>query len=92
MKSIIQEHKECYVCGRTEPLHLHHIFGGTANRKKSDQYGLTMWLCPEHHTGPTGVHWNPEMMDCFHMMAQKKFEEQVGDRDFFRHEFGRSYL
>ena len=53
MKSIMQTKKECYVCRElvgTEMslpdtgLEMHHIFGGTANRKLSEKYGLKVWL------------------------------------------------
>jgi glutamyl/glutaminyl-tRNA synthetase len=39
MKSVIQFEKECYICGRTTNLHVHHLLHGTANRKLSDKYG-----------------------------------------------------
>ena len=92
MKSIIQDEKECYVCGTRHGLQKHHIFGGTANRKKSEQYGLTVWLCMDHHTGDHGVHRDQVMMDCFHMKGQLAFEERIGGREIFRKEFGKSYL
>ena len=31
-------------------------FFGSANRKLSEQDGLKVWLCPEHHRGQRGVH------------------------------------
>ena len=55
MKSIIQEEKECFVCGRKDILHLHHILFGK-NRKKADEDGLVVYLCYEHHEGTDGVH------------------------------------
>ena len=39
--------KRCFLCGRNDtgdPLERHHIFGG-ANRKKSEKYGLVVYLC-----------------------------------------------
>ena len=39
--------RSCWLCGRNgtaEPLDKHHIFGG-AYRKKSEKYGLTVYLC-----------------------------------------------
>ena len=39
--------RECFLCGRNgadDPLDKHHIFGG-AYRKKSERYGLTVYLC-----------------------------------------------
>lgn len=55
MKSIIQSNKECYVCGRKNALHEHHIFFGK-NRKNSEKDGLKVYLCYEHHEGTDGVH------------------------------------
>jgi hypothetical protein len=72
-------------------LQCHHIFGGTANRKKSEQYGLKVWLCYEHHLGKEGVHYNKKMMDYLHRIGQMKFEE-THTRENFRQEFGKSYL
>ena len=40
----------CWLCGKTDyglnRLERHHIFGG-ANRKKSERYGLIVYLCGE---------------------------------------------
>lgn len=55
MKSIIQNKKECYVCGRTTNLHNHHVIFGK-NRKNADKDGLTVYLCYDHHEGQEGVH------------------------------------
>ena len=55
MKSIIDQTKRCYVCGRTDTLHLHHILFGK-NRNNADKDGLTVYLCWEHHEGTNGVH------------------------------------
>lgn len=55
MKSIIQDIKQCYVCGTTSNLHNHHILFGK-NRKKADEDGLTVYLCYYHHEGTDGVH------------------------------------
>lgn len=53
--SIIQNKKECYVCGKQNNLHLHHcIFG--KNRKKCDEDKLVVYLCYDHHEGANGVH------------------------------------
>ena len=60
--SIIQFNKECYVCKTTRNLHLHHIFEGTANRKKSDKDGCTVYLCGYHHNlSSEGVHQNHDL-------------------------------
>lgn len=55
MKSLIHKSKKCFVCGKKSNLHLHHIMFGK-NRKKSDEDGLVVYLCYEHHEGTNGVH------------------------------------
>lgn len=93
MESIIQRRKECFICGARDCIHSHHIFGGTANRKKSEQYGLKVWLCGFHHNlSDEGVHFNRELDLKLKRLAQREFEETYGDRELFRREFGKSYL
>lgn len=90
-KSIVQKERECLICGDTYHLELHHIFYGTANRKLSDKYGLTCYLCKYHHTGRAGIHFNKEIDDKVKRFAQTKFEEVYKDKDFLKI-FGRNYL
>jgi hypothetical protein len=93
MKSIIQRDMEsCYICGSTQDLHLHHVIFGTANRKNSDKYGLTVRLCQKHHTGAKGVHANRELDLFLKRNAQQCFEERIGNREMFREIFGKSWL
>lgn len=98
MKSIIQKDRErCYLCkgyANGDPLDLHHIFFG-ANRKKSDKYGLTVYL--HHNTchifGKNSVHQNAEVCRALQARVQKKAMEHYGwTEDDFRREFGKSYL
>lgn len=91
MNSILQEEKECIFCGTTLNLQLHHVFR-TPYRNKSEKYGLTVWLCAEHHTGDNGVHgYNTWLDHQLKVMAQQEFES-YHSRDLFIKEFGRSYL
>ena len=91
MKSIIQEKKECYVCKMTLGLHSHHIFGA-ANRKKSEQHGLKVWLCGYHHNlSNMGVHFYKPLDIKLKRLAQEKYEETHTREEFMR-EFGRNYL
>ena len=92
MKSVIQIKKQCFVCGTTLNLHEHHVFFGTANRKKAEDYGLKVYLCQEHHTGSHGVHFNKALDEGLKMLAQSKFEELYGSREDFIREFGKSVL
>lgn len=92
MESILSNEKECYICHKTQALHKHHIFFGTANRKVSEQYGCWCWLCYEHHNGSArGVHFNIALDRKLKQEAQRKFEEIYGS-DEYRRAIGRSYL
>lgn len=88
--SLLQDTKECFVTGRTEGLHKHHIYFG-AKRKNSDKYGCWVWLVPEYHTGQHGVHSNPEFNLQLKMACQKAFENHYSRVEFMRL-FGRNYL
>ena len=91
MKSIIQEDTDyCFVCGRygTE---IHHTFFGNPNRKWSEKYKCVIGLCPEHHRGNTGVHFNRELDLTMKRVAQRRFAEVYPELDFLAI-FGRNYL
>lgn len=101
MKSIMQDTKECFLC-RIEAgaevelpdygLELHHIMNGVANRKLSDQYGLTIWLCPEHHrTADWAVHRNAGTMRRIKAMGQDRFERIHGHEKWMA-VFGKNYI
>lgn len=92
MKSIIQENKECWVCGTTQDIHEHHIIYGTANRRLSEKYGLKVWLCGKHHNlSNEGVHFNRELDLRLKQLAQKRFKEEYPNEDFLKI-FGRNYV
>lgn len=93
MKSVLQQENECYVCKTTNNLHTHHCLYGTANRKKSEQYGFKLRLCYWHHNGSNeGVHFNKQLDLQLKKVAQRYFESHHGDRKDFIREFGKSYL
>ena len=92
MKSVLQSKKQCFVCATTSNLHEHHCWYGTANRKMSEKYGLKIFLCQEHHTGSSGIHFNRALDEGVKMLAQSKFEELYGSREEFRRLFGKSVL
>lgn len=91
-KSIVQDSKECWVCGTTLSLQRHHVFYGNANRRLSEKYGCWVWLCGRHHTGNVGVHFSPDMDSKLKKYTQECFENQCGTREDFRAIFGKSYL
>lgn len=92
-KSILQDTKECYICGSCQWLECHHVFGG-ANRKKSEQYGLKVWLCHSHHNEPPhGVHFNINANQQLKATAQLKAMAHYGwSINDFRGVFGKNYL
>lgn len=92
----MQTKKECFICANKKLKNLrnleeHHIFGGTANRKKSEKHGLKVWLCYEDHRGNGGVHFNRAVDLALKAAGQMKFEE-THTREEFRAEFGKSWL
>lgn len=91
-KSIISDYKECYFCQTTYNLHKHHIFGG-ANRKKSEHYGLWVYLCEGHHNMDLkeGVHYNKKRDKELKQLAQSIFESKYSHEEFME-EFGKNYL
>jgi len=89
-KSIISNDKACFICG-SPYVHLHHIYAGY-NRKHSDQYGCTVYLCPYHHNlSNAGVHFNRELDLKLKKLCQEKFEELYSKEDFIKI-FGKNYL
>lgn len=92
-KSIISNERECFICKTTFNLHRHHVFFGTANRKKSEQYGCWVYLCGKHHNlSNAGVHFNKSLDMKLKQICQKKWEEINGAREDFIRTFGRNYL
>ncbi len=101
IKSIMQDKEagQCYLCRllhrdySIKPVRQeHHVMGGTANRKLSDKYGLTVYLDPDHHLyGPEAVHKNAEVAKILHREGQKAFERNYPDLDFYTI-FRRNYL
>ena len=57
-KSILQEDRSCYLCGRMTGLERHHCLAGNANRPISEKEGLWVWLCHECHTGTEGAQYD----------------------------------
>lgn len=91
-KLILQPHKQCFFCAKTVGLHHHEIFYGSANRKKSIEWGMQVWLCPDHHNmSNMGVHLNKHMDLILKRYGQKVFEETYG-HDKFMEVFKRNYL
>ena len=91
-KSIMQSEKECYITGRTDNLHLHHIYFGNGLRKISDENGFTVWLVGEwHNMSNFGVHFNHDFDLHLKQSCQRKYEE-THTREEFVKLVGKNYL
>lgn len=94
----------CLICG--SPAEHHHIFKGNKQRKLSDEDGLIIPLCKEHHTGNMSVHNKKELNILVEIIGQLAWERQwiitqtqfpfdeISEeaRDAFRCRYGKSYL
>lgn len=92
LKSVFTDNMDCCIYTGSYIVERHHIFGG-ANRKLSEKYGFVVPLRPDYH--PNGVHFNPKNGDIdtqLKQAAQRYYEENIGTREDFRREFGRSWL
>ena len=91
MDSVIQKEKRCYVCGTRKGLHEHHIIYGTANRKKSEEYGFKVWLCGRHHNLDTkqGVHFNKELDLHLKCLCETWWLENGRTQEEWRQVFGK---
>jgi len=92
MKKIKTINKEqCYFCGRTDHLQIHHIMN-SADRKKSEEDGLCVWLCLWHHTGsPEAVHRNQEKKLHLKKVAQAIYEQEHSHEEWMQR-YKRNYL
>lgn len=91
IKSIMQDKKECYYTHSPYGLHLHHIMNG-AFRKKSEKYGLVVYLRHDFHVGTNyAIHNNPKKMLELKAEAQRRFEE-IYSHELWMKEFHKNYL
>lgn len=80
----------CELCGRPATQR-HHVFFGTANRKKSEEWGMVARLCLDCHTGQGGVHLNRQKDLALKRKYQTLFEMKHSKKEFME-VFGRNYL
>ena len=79
-----------YSTVKVKGLEKHHIFGGTANRPKSEKYGLFVWLNEEQHRYLTD---HPLENLKLKKIAQATFMKYYNKtKEEFREIFGRNYL
>ena len=90
-KSILQDEKRCFLCGSYLDLEEHHVFGGVANRRLSEKYGLKVHLCAFCHRGTEGVHSSYEANKKLKQIAQEAFEQKYSHEEWMRI-FRKNYL
>jgi uncharacterized protein YlaI len=88
MKSIVQREYECFVCKRTDTLTTHHIYAGS-RRKRSDEEGLTVKLCPTCHERIQ--HHDAKADLLLKQIGQRSFEKTHTRAEFISL-FGKNYL
>ena len=90
-KSVLQTDKTvCYLCGQSSgKLDEHHVFEGTANRSKSDDDSMTIYV---HRVCHRWLHEHPKSALTIKARAQRKWEELYGNREEFIKRYGRNYL
>lgn len=76
---VVDDCRYCICCGK-EATAVHHLIMGTANRKLSDKYGLTIPLCDACHNMSEGytvcqIHDNPRAEDLSKMLGQAIWEK-----------------
>lgn len=100
-ESLLQTERRCYICGSTNNIHKHHIFFGTANRKKSDEDLMCIYLCAAHHNMSTfSVHFNKELDIKIKQLAEKVWINTYTEADMsyeskidkFIERYGKNYL
>ena len=98
MKTILQKDTtRCFICKQNacgDPLDKHHVFGG-ALRKKSERYGLTVYVHHDkcHIFGKYAVHVNADVNRQVQAFAQKKAMKVFGwNEGDFRNEFFKNYM
>ena len=90
MKSILQKHQRCLICGSPN-VEEHHVFEGS-RRRASEEYGMKVYLCPMHHRGrPQGVHADAAFAAWLKREAQGAFENRYG-HDAFMEAFKKNYI
>lgn len=94
---MIGSHQFCFLCGRNgteDRLEEHHIFPGSL-RDKSEQYGLTVYLCGNrcHRLGPQSAHRCRDTQLYLKQIAQAKAMRENGwTLEDWHREFGKSYV
>lgn len=86
--------KCCFMCGSRDRVEMHHIFGA-ANRDKSDEDGLTVFLCARcHREGRYSAHGSGETAQLLHAVGELMWLRMNPEKDVwdFARRYGKNYL
>lgn len=79
----------CYLCAALhndytyKPTQEHHVMFGSGQRELSEEYGLTVQLCMEHHKeGPEAAHNNQAIRELLCRDAQEAFMMEYTELDW----------
>ena len=91
--SLLQDTKQCYVCGTTQNIHIHEAFYGR-NRQNSIKDGCCVYLCGKHHNlSNSGVHFNHKLDLKLKQITQKRWCEFYGKtKEQFLKRYGKNYI
>lgn len=93
MKSILVDDLEHCIFCYSPNVEIHHVFFGSANRSISDRHKLIIPLCKKHHTSSGDCPHQNRIIDLsLKCWAQSIYEREIGSREDFRKDFGKSYL
>ncbi len=98
-KSILKTRKGiCYLCSHlngdysTKPTEEHHILYGGGRREKSEEEGVKVYLCVDHHReGQQAVHRSRETRELLCRIAQEEYE-RTHTHDEWMQIAGKNYL
>ena len=93
LKSVFTEDMDVCIFTGSPYVERHHIFGGF-NRNRSEQYGFVVPLRYDLHPNSARAdgRYAKDIDTHLKQKAQEYYEENIGTRDDFIREFGRSYL
>lgn len=81
----------CYLCARLhndytyKPTQEHHVMFGSGQRELSEEYGLTVQLCLDHHKdGPEAAHNNQAIRELLCRDAQAAFMMEYPDLNWMQ--------
>ena len=98
---IVPNLNKCFVCGTDKDIHLHEVFYGSSNRKKSKEDGMVIPLCgPHHNLSSNGIHYNKILDEKVKKQAEKIWIKNYCDEELspaekinsFIKRFGINYL